>query len=34
VTGQSKFKKIGLTALKSTLVVALLFFVILIFERI
>ena len=34
VTGQSKFKKFGLTALKATLVVGLLFFAVLIFERI
>lgn len=33
MTGQDKFKKFGLTALKSTLVIALLFFAILIFER-
>jgi hypothetical protein len=34
LTGQSKFKKFGLTALKSTLGVAFLFFAVLIFERI
>lgn len=33
LTGQEKFKKSGLTALKSTLVVAFLFFAVLIFER-
>lgn len=33
ITGQSKFKTYGLTAIKATLTVALLFFVILIFER-
>jgi cytochrome c oxidase subunit IV len=33
VTGQTKFKKLGLTALKATLVVAFLFFAVLIFER-
>jgi hypothetical protein len=34
VTGDSKFKKIGLTALKATLAIGLLFFAVLIFERI
>jgi len=34
MTGQSKFKKLGLTALKATLGVAFLFFAVLIFERI
>ena len=34
LTGQEKFKKIGLTALKLTLSVAFLFFAVLIFERI
>jgi hypothetical protein len=34
LTGRSKFKKIGLIALKSTLGVAFLFFAVLIFERI
>jgi hypothetical protein len=34
VTGESKFKKIGLTALKATLAIGLLFFAVLIFERI
>lgn len=34
LTGQEKFKKIGLTALKITLGVAFLFFAVLIFERI
>jgi hypothetical protein len=33
ITGQSKYKKIGLTAIKATLGVAFLFFVVLIFER-
>jgi hypothetical protein len=33
ITGQDQFKKLGLTALKSTLVVAFLFFAVLIFER-
>jgi hypothetical protein len=33
VTGQSKFKTIGITALKVTLVVGFLFFAVLIFER-
>jgi hypothetical protein len=32
-TGQSKFKKFGLTSLKATLVVGCLFFAVLIFER-
>lgn len=34
VTGQSKFKKYGLTALKASLAVAFVFFAILIFDRI
>lgn len=34
LTGQEKFKKIGLTALKITMGVGLLFFAVLIFERI
>ena len=34
VTGQSKFKKIGMTALKATLAVGFMFFAVLIFERI
>lgn len=34
LTGQEKFKKIGLTTLKITLAIAFLFFAILIFERI
>jgi hypothetical protein len=34
VTGESKFKKIGLTALKATLAIGFLFFAVLIFERI
>jgi hypothetical protein len=34
VTGQSKFKKFGLTSLKATVTVGFLFFVVLIFERI
>ncbi len=33
LTGQEKFKKIGLAALKITLGVAFLFFAVLIFER-
>ncbi len=33
LTGQEKFKKTGLTALKITLSVAFLFFAVLIFER-
>ncbi|MEN9982263.1 MAG: hypothetical protein RI918_232 [Pseudomonadota bacterium] len=33
ITGQSKFKKYGLTAIKATLAVAFIFFAILIFER-
>jgi hypothetical protein len=33
ITGQSKYKKIGLTAIKATLGVAFLFFAVLIFER-
>ncbi len=33
ITGQSKFKNYGLTAIKATLVVAFIFFAILIFER-
>lgn len=32
-TGQSKFKELGLKALKATLVVGFLFFAVLIFER-
>ncbi|MEY4911724.1 MAG: hypothetical protein RL761_1387 [Pseudomonadota bacterium] len=32
-TGQSKFKKLGLAALKATLAVGFLFFAVLIFER-
>jgi hypothetical protein len=34
LTGRPKFKEFGLTALKSTLGVAFLFFAVLIFERI
>jgi hypothetical protein len=34
LTGKSKFKKLGLTALKATLAVGFLFFAVLIFERI
>jgi hypothetical protein len=34
VTGESKFKKFGLTALKATLAIGFLFFAVLIFERI
>jgi hypothetical protein len=33
MTGQSKFKKYGLTAIKATLGVAFIFFAVLIFER-
>ncbi len=33
MTGQDKFKKLGMTALKATLAVAFLFFAVLIFER-
>jgi hypothetical protein len=33
MTGQEKFKRFGLTALKSTLVIAFLLFGVLIFER-
>ncbi len=33
VTGQSKFKKFGLTAIKATLAVAFVFFAVVIFER-
>ncbi len=33
VTGQNQFKKLGLTALKATLVIGFLFFAVLIFER-
>jgi putative effector of murein hydrolase len=33
ITGQSKFKKYGLTAIKATLGVAFVFFAVLIFER-
>jgi hypothetical protein len=33
VTGQDQFKRLGLTALKATLVVGFLFFAVLIFER-
>ncbi len=33
MTGKDQFKKLGLTALKSTLVVAFIFFAVLVFER-
>jgi hypothetical protein len=33
ITGQPKFKKYGLTAIKTTLAVAFVFFAIVIFER-
>mgnify|MGYP003407787654 FL=1 len=33
VTGQNQFKKLGLAALKATLVIGFLFFAVLIFER-
>lgn len=33
MTGQDKFKKFGMAALKATLAVAFLFFAVLIFER-
>ncbi len=33
LTGHSKYKKLGLTAIKATLAVAFLFFAVLIFER-
>ena len=33
MTGKDKFKKLGMAALKATLVVAFLFFAVLIFER-
>jgi hypothetical protein len=33
ITGQSKFKKYGLTAIKATLAVAFVFFAVVIFER-
>lgn len=34
ITGQSKFKKYGLTALKASLAMAFIFFAVLIFDRI